>query len=217
VPGPQLRVLLELLELDELVTVPWPLSVVVLGVGVPPEEVSTQFEELGLEVGVGVNVTLFAAETARRTASRTAGADSAGTPLFVATITGGGPAKILGRSSAELPVSGLTGAKIAVFLARFAAPEGDTVKIEANAIATAETTAVHHVLVARSTGNLCVFRGCMNPTSAQNKSGAKRTIDQPERDTQEKRGKFHEQITRLFFPAIQPGNVAVLRPPREPA
>ena len=80
--------------------------------------------------------------------------------MFVATTTGGVPAKILGRSSAEFSVSGLAGAEIAVFFARFAAPAGDTVKIEANAIATAETTAAHHVQVVRSTGNLCVFWGC---------------------------------------------------------
>ena len=76
VPGPQLSVLLELLEFDELVTVPLP-SFVVTGVeGLPPDETSTQFEvgAAGVDFVDGVNVTLVATETAREITFRTAGA-----------------------------------------------------------------------------------------------------------------------------------------------
>jgi hypothetical protein len=63
-----LSVLLELLELDELVTVPCPSFVVVLGVGAPPEELRTQLDELGVEeVELGVKVSPLTVETTRRT------------------------------------------------------------------------------------------------------------------------------------------------------
>lgn len=141
VPGPQFSVLLELLELDELVTVPCPSSVVTGVEGFPPEETSTQLEEgaAGAIVLVGVNVTLVATERARVIAFCTTGATvSPTTGTGCAATTGAGATAASGES--EIGV----GTEIPEFTGKLAALAEVALTIGANAITVAERTAVTH-------------------------------------------------------------------------
>jgi uncharacterized protein RhaS with RHS repeats len=134
-------VLDELLVLDELVTVPLPSSVVVGDVGAPPEEVSTQFDDDGAELGLKVMV--VAAATTRRTAFCTTGVAAGGTAT-VAVCFGVSARKTgacgAGRAWTGAKTSGTARADVT----------GRTVKTDASAIASAARTAINRVLFARS-------------------------------------------------------------------
>lgn len=183
VPGPQFRVLLELLELDELVTVPCPSSVVTGVDGLPPDETRTQFDELGELVVVGVKVTPAATDTARRMACCTAGLESAG----AAVSPTASEVTLMGRPLGTAgPTSGATtaaGWEIRVFAGKFTAFAGSTVKIEANAIAMAATTASTQVRGVGFMGGLArVRQGALYPESASlRRRGRSHTIPARER------------------------------------
>jgi hypothetical protein len=144
VPGPQFKVLDELLELDELVTVPLPSSVVTGVLGLPPEETSTQFDD-GDELGV--NVVVVATRTARFSASCTAGLFTDRAPESppvapeprIEIPAGDGGAESRGLSTDTAPATEWP--EVAAFAGR-------TVITEARMSATADTTAVTHVLAA---------------------------------------------------------------------
>lgn len=151
VPGPQFSVLLELLELDELVTVPWPSSVVTGFDGVPPAETSTQFDEAGdvavvMCVGAGVNFVLTATEMARVIASCTAGGTVR--PTAAADCPLRAPAGTKGPTTDDGVAAG---PEIPVLPGNWALPGNSaavaeiTAGIEANAIAAAVMTAVTHM------------------------------------------------------------------------
>jgi hypothetical protein len=144
VPGPQFKVLDELLELDELVTVPLPSSVVTGVLGLPPEETSTQFDD-GDELGV--NVVVVATRTARFSASCTAGSLTDRAPESPPAAPESGIGIPAGKGGAES--RGLsTDTAPATEWAEIAAFAGRTVITEARTSATADTAAVTHVLAA---------------------------------------------------------------------